>query len=99
MPNLMGELFRTSAAIDLTYVPYPSTSQALADIMGGRISVIVDSFVSLRGAIQGGTVKVLGDHVRRASVQSPGCADCCRSDPWFCCVGLVRIDGADRHAG
>ena len=59
MPNLTGELFRTNAAIDLTYVPYPSTSQALADIMGGRISVIVDSFASLRGAIEGGTVKML----------------------------------------
>ena len=64
MPNLTGELFRTSAAIDLTYVPYPSTSQALADIMGGRISVIVDSFASLRGAIEGGTVKMLGDNVQ-----------------------------------
>ena len=60
MPNLTGELFRTKAAIDLTYVPYPSTAQALADIMGGRISMIVDSFASLRGAIEGGTVKVLG---------------------------------------
>ena len=59
MPNLSGELFRTKAAIDLTYVPYPSTSQALADIMGGRISVIVDSFAGLRGAIEGGTVKTL----------------------------------------
>jgi tripartite-type tricarboxylate transporter receptor subunit TctC len=60
MPNLTGERFRTSAGIDLTYVPYPSTAQALADIMGGRISVIVDSLASLRGAIEGGTVKVLG---------------------------------------
>jgi tripartite-type tricarboxylate transporter receptor subunit TctC len=59
MPNLAGERFRTEAAIDLTYVPYPSTAQALGDIMGGRISVIVDSFAALRGAIDGGTVKVL----------------------------------------
>ncbi len=59
MPNLTGERFRTEGAIDLTYVPYPSTSQALADIMGGRISVIVDSFAGLRGAIEGSTVKML----------------------------------------
>lgn len=59
MPNLTGELFRSKAAIDLTYVPYPSTAQAIADIMGGRISVIVDSFAGLRGAVEGGAVKTL----------------------------------------
>jgi tripartite-type tricarboxylate transporter receptor subunit TctC len=59
MPNLVGELFRSKAGIDLTYVPYPSTAQALHDIMGGRISVIVNPLSSLSGAIEGGTVKVL----------------------------------------
>jgi tripartite-type tricarboxylate transporter receptor subunit TctC len=59
MPNLVGELFRSSAGIDLTYVPYPSTAQALHDIMGGRISMVVNPLSGLSGAIEGGTLKLL----------------------------------------
>jgi tripartite-type tricarboxylate transporter receptor subunit TctC len=59
LPNLTGERFRARAGIDLTYVPYPSTAQALSDVMGGRISMILDGAVALRGAVDSGTVKVL----------------------------------------
>jgi tripartite-type tricarboxylate transporter receptor subunit TctC len=59
MPNLVGELFRSRAGIDLTYVPYPSAAQAIQDIMGGRISMIVNPLSSLSGAIEGGSIKLL----------------------------------------
>jgi tripartite-type tricarboxylate transporter receptor subunit TctC len=60
LPHLTSELFRRHAKIDMTYIPYPGTPQALHDIKGGRISVIFDSLPALFGGLQAGTVKALG---------------------------------------
>ena len=60
LPHLTSELFRSHAKINMTYIPYPGTSQALQDIRGGRISVIFDSLPALFGGLQAGTVKALG---------------------------------------
>jgi tripartite-type tricarboxylate transporter receptor subunit TctC len=59
MPHLAGELFRTRAGIDVTFVPYPSTSQTLHDIMGGQIAMIVESVSALAGSIEGGSLTPL----------------------------------------
>jgi tripartite-type tricarboxylate transporter receptor subunit TctC len=59
LPHLTSELFRRHAATNLTYIPYPGTSQALNDIKGGRVSVIFDSLPALFGALDAGTVKAL----------------------------------------
>ena len=60
LPHLTSELFRSHAKINMTYIPYPGTSQALQDIRGGRISVIFDSLPALFAGLQAGTVKALG---------------------------------------
>jgi tripartite-type tricarboxylate transporter receptor subunit TctC len=60
LPHLTSELFRSHAKINMTYIPYPGTSQALHDIRGERISVIFDSLPALFGGLQAGTVKALG---------------------------------------
>jgi tripartite-type tricarboxylate transporter receptor subunit TctC len=59
LPHLTGELFRDRAGIDLTFVPYPGTPQALQDAIGGRVPVLVNGLSSLLGAIRGGSVKAL----------------------------------------
>jgi tripartite-type tricarboxylate transporter receptor subunit TctC len=59
MPHLAAELFRDRAGIDITLVPYPSTSQGLQDILGGRISVIFESLAGLKGAVEAGSIKPL----------------------------------------
>jgi len=59
MPHLTAELFRSKAGIDLTFVPYPSIPQSLQDVIGGRISMIVEAMPGLSGAIQGGSIKPL----------------------------------------
>jgi tripartite-type tricarboxylate transporter receptor subunit TctC len=57
--GFMGELFRARAGVDITLVPYPSTSQGLQDLMGGRISVIFESLAGLKGAVEAGSLKAL----------------------------------------
>jgi tripartite-type tricarboxylate transporter receptor subunit TctC len=59
MPHLTGELLRTKAGIDLTFIPYPNVPQSLQDVMAGRIPVIVETLSGLSSALEGGLVKLL----------------------------------------
>jgi tripartite-type tricarboxylate transporter receptor subunit TctC len=38
--HLAGSLFKKMANVDLRYIPYRSTPQATADLLGGRVSMI-----------------------------------------------------------
>ena len=57
--HLTGEWLRIAAGIDVTLVHYPAASQAIADVLGGRVHVIIDAITSMKGAIQGGQIKPL----------------------------------------
>jgi tripartite-type tricarboxylate transporter receptor subunit TctC len=59
LPHLAGELLRIRSGIDLTFVPYPGAPQALQDVVGGRIPMIVNSLGALSAALKGGSVKAL----------------------------------------
>ncbi len=56
LTHLATELLRSRSGVDLTYVFYPSSSQAMADVISGRVQVIVDG---LAGPITGGQLKLL----------------------------------------
>src|SRR5205085_12678400 len=58
-PHLAGEFFRHRAGIELTFVPYPGAAAGLQDILGGRISMIVEGPSALSGALQAGSIKAL----------------------------------------
>jgi len=57
--HLAGELFKVAAGIDLTHVPYRSTSQAMTDLASGRVQVIFDFLTLALPQIQGGTIRAL----------------------------------------
>ena len=57
--HLTGEWFRIAGGIDATLVHYPTASQAIADVLGGRVHVMVDAITSMKGAIQAGKIKPL----------------------------------------
>lgn len=56
LPHLTGELFRARAGVDFTFVPYASVAQAMGDIMGGRISMLITGLAGLAGALERGAV-------------------------------------------
>jgi tripartite-type tricarboxylate transporter receptor subunit TctC len=58
-PHLAGELFRNRAGIEVTFVPYPGAAAGLNDVMGGRVSMIVEGPSALSGALQAGSIKAL----------------------------------------
>jgi tripartite-type tricarboxylate transporter receptor subunit TctC len=58
-PHLAGEFFRSRAGLQLTFVPYPGAAAGLNDLMGGRISMIIEGPSALAGALQAGSIKAL----------------------------------------
>jgi tripartite-type tricarboxylate transporter receptor subunit TctC len=59
LPHLTAELFRARTGADMTFVPYQGVAAGLQDLLGGRISVIVESVGALAGAVQSGSVTPL----------------------------------------
>jgi tripartite-type tricarboxylate transporter receptor subunit TctC len=59
LPHATSELFQRRAGIELRYISYGASNQALQDVMGGRLGLVFDGYGALSGALQSGTVKVL----------------------------------------
>src|ERR1044071_3878820 len=60
IPHLLSEWIKIAAGLEWTSINYPGTPAGLTDVMGGRVQVIMDGLPSLAGAINGGTLKLLG---------------------------------------
>jgi tripartite-type tricarboxylate transporter receptor subunit TctC len=60
MTHLTGELLQERAGIKLLLVPYTGgVPQALNDVMGGRVAMVIDGLAALAGPIDGKIVKPL----------------------------------------
>ena len=59
LPNMTGEMFASHAGIKLTFVPYPGSPPALQDVLGGRVSFMVEGIAAFTGALQAKTVTPL----------------------------------------
>ena len=57
--HLTGELFKTTAGIDFTGVTYKGSGPAMADLLGGQITLSVDSLASALPQIKSGKIKAL----------------------------------------
>jgi tripartite-type tricarboxylate transporter receptor subunit TctC len=60
LTHLTGELLQIRAGIKLQVVPYTGGSaQALADIVAGRVSMVIEGYSGLAGTYQSGQLKAL----------------------------------------
>ena len=57
--HLSGEMFRDTAKIDITHVPYKGGSPAATDLMAGHLNMMFEMGYSALPAIQSGRVKPL----------------------------------------
>lgn len=57
--HLLGELFKQSAHVKLTHVPYKGTALAIPDLVSGQTHLMFDSIVSALPHIKGGKVKAM----------------------------------------
>jgi tripartite-type tricarboxylate transporter receptor subunit TctC len=57
--HLAGEMFKSSAGIDIQHVPYRGIAQAVPDLLGGRIAMLFANAPAVRQLIQDGRLKAL----------------------------------------
>jgi len=57
--HISTEMFARSAAIKLTNIPYKGNGNAIADLMGGHVSMMFLSILPVIGQIQAGTLNAL----------------------------------------
>jgi tripartite-type tricarboxylate transporter receptor subunit TctC len=60
LSHLTGEALQQRAGIKLLMVPYlGGTSQALNDVISGRVPMVIDAYPPLAGALQAGSIRAL----------------------------------------
>jgi len=57
--HLSGELFSSSAGIEITHVPYKGSAPALTDLLGGRLTMMFDTIAQQTGNVAAGKVRAL----------------------------------------
>lgn len=57
--HLAGELFNKLAGVQMQHIPYKGTSAALTDVLGGRVSMLIDGVPPQVQNIKAGTVRPL----------------------------------------
>lgn len=57
--HLAGELFKSVAGIQMVHVPYKGNSEALADLMAGRVQVLFSGLPPVMSQVQSGKARVL----------------------------------------
>ena len=83
LPNMTGEMFASRADIKLTFVPYPGAPQGLQDVMGGRVSAMVEGLAAFTGAIQSNAVKPLAVTTPRRLPNYPNLPTVAETIPGF----------------
>ncbi|WP_338608682.1 tripartite tricarboxylate transporter substrate-binding protein [Pelagibacterium nitratireducens] len=69
--HLLSELFNTQAGIDLIHIPYQSTGAATADLIAGRVTMVIDGLPARANDIKAGTLKGLAVTSAERSVLLP----------------------------
>jgi tripartite-type tricarboxylate transporter receptor subunit TctC len=57
--HIAGEMFKSAAGVDMLHVPYKGVSQALVDMLGGRIDVMFDAPAQYEPHLRSGKVRAL----------------------------------------
>jgi tripartite-type tricarboxylate transporter receptor subunit TctC len=65
------ELFKLMTATDILHVPYRATTSAMADLMGGRIDMVLIGRSSAQAQADGGKARILGIASAQRSAQVP----------------------------
>lgn len=69
--HLAGEMFKSTAGVDIRHIPYKGTSGAINDFMAGRISMMIDTSSNFVEQVKDGKVKALGVTSRKRLAALP----------------------------
>jgi tripartite-type tricarboxylate transporter receptor subunit TctC len=69
LPHLGMELFKQAAGIEVLHIPYRGDSQALPDVLAGRVPLLMSGYVAALPHIKAGKLRALGvTSSRRAGI-------------------------------
>jgi tripartite-type tricarboxylate transporter receptor subunit TctC len=71
LPHFFGLMFAKTAGIELTYIPYKGTAQALPALISGEIPAAVLTLNDLGTAVQSGKARILATTGAKRSPQYP----------------------------
>lgn len=69
--HLAGELFRNKAGVTMLHVPYKGTTQAVTDVVGGQVPVLLGTWPTLAPFIQSGALRALAVTQSKRSPAAP----------------------------
>ncbi|AZO78852.1 ABC transporter substrate-binding protein [Bosea sp. Tri-39] len=69
--RIAGEMLKSLAGLDLTYVPYRSNPQAITDLLGGQISIVFADISTTLPQIKAGKVNGLAVSTAKRSALAP----------------------------
>ncbi len=69
--HLAGEMLRFLGGVDVTHVPYRGTGPAVTDLMGGTVSMALDTLSILLPPARAGSLRALGVTTPRRSPLAP----------------------------
>lgn len=70
-PQLVGEMFKMAANIDIVNVPYKGGMQAVTDMLGGRIQLNIGAAATLWPLHEAGKIRIVGYTGTRRNPQMP----------------------------
>ena len=83
--HLTAELFRSTAQLDMTHVPYKGSAPALTDAIGGHVSLLFDSTIAILPHLKSGKLRPIAV---TGSTRSPQLPDV----PTFAEMGLPAVE-------
>ena len=69
--NLVTELFKYQAKVDLTHVPYKGVAPAMVDLVGGQIELVMSGITNAAPLVKSGKLKALGVTSRKRAAVLP----------------------------
>jgi tripartite-type tricarboxylate transporter receptor subunit TctC len=69
--HIAAELFKDSAGVFITHIPYRGSGPALVDLIGGQVQLSFDTLPSVLGHIRNGKIKALAVASAKRNPQLP----------------------------
>lgn len=91
LPHLTGEWLRSASGVDLTIVHYTTTSQALSDVIGGRVHVVIEGLSALLGSLSGGSIKAVAVASAQRLPNMPDLPTVAETLPGFLGIGWFAL--------
>ncbi len=83
--HMTGELFRTTAKLQMVHIPYKGSAPAISDLMGGHVPMMFDTTIAIIPHIKAGKVRPIAVSGAQRSPQLPDV-------PTFAEAGLAGVE-------